>query len=47
MVIHQIDSKSELLLPSAIFTAEFELAFVLTLENVFLRGFILNPTEGV
>ena len=32
-VIDQIDSKNEWLLLSASFTAEFELTFVLTLEN--------------
>ena len=33
--IHQIDSKHGWLLPSASFTAKFELVFVLTLENAF------------
>ena len=44
-VIHQIDSKNEWLLLSASFTAKFGLVFVLTLENVFHRGFIFKPTE--
>ena len=44
-VIHQINSKNEWLFLSASFTAKFELVFVLTLENNFLRGFILKPTE--
>ena len=30
---------------SARFTAKFELVFVLTQENAFLRDFILKPTE--
>ena len=34
-VIHQIDSKNESLLLSAIFMAKFGLVFVLTLENAF------------
>ena len=44
-MIHQIDSKNEWLLLPASFMAKFELAFVLTLEKVFLRGLILTPTE--
>ena len=44
-VIHQIDSKNGWLLFSASFTAKFGLVFVLTLEDAFLRGFILKPTE--
>ena len=44
-VLHQIDSKNEWLLLSASITTKFALAFVLTLESVFLRGFILKPTE--
>ena len=44
-VIHQIDSKNEQLLLSAIFTVRFGLVFVLTFENAFLRGFILKSTE--
>ena len=44
-VIHQIDCKNEWLLLPASFMAKFELAFVLTLEKVFLRGLILTPTE--
>ena len=36
--IHQIDSRNELLLLSASFTAKFGLAFVLALENDFLRA---------
>ena len=44
-VIHQIESKNEWLLISVTFTAQFELVFVLTLENSFLRIFILKPTE--
>ena len=39
------NSKNEWLLLSAGFTAKFELVFVLILENAFLRGFILKPTE--
>ena len=35
-VIHQIDIKSEWLLPSASFMAKFGLVFILTLENTFL-----------
>ena len=34
-VIHQIESKNEWLLISVTFTAQFELVFVLTLENSF------------
>ena len=44
-VIHQIDSKNGWLLLSASFTAKVGLVFVLTLEKVFLRGFIFKPTE--
>ena len=44
-VIHQIDSKNEQLLLSAIFTVRFGLVFVLTFEKAFLRGFILKSTE--
>ena len=33
------------MLLSASFTSKFGLVFVLTLENAFLRGFILKPTE--
>ena len=44
-MIHQIDSKNEWLLLSVTFTAKFELVFVLTFENDFLRVFILKPTE--
>ena len=35
------------MLLSAAFTAKFELVFVLTQENAFLRGFILKPKERV
>ena len=45
-VIHQTDSKNECLLFSASLMTKFGLAFVLMLENAFLRGFILKPTEG-
>ena len=45
-MILQIDSKNEWLLLSASFKAKVELVFVLTLENTFLRGFVLKPTEG-
>ena len=34
-VIHQIDSKNEWLVLSSSFTAKFDLAFGLTLENAF------------
>ena len=44
-VIHQIDSKNGWLLLSVKFTAKFGLVFVLTLENVFLRGVTFKPTE--
>ena len=44
-VNQQIDSKNKQLLLSAIFTVRFGLAFVLTFENAFLRGFILKSTE--
>ena len=44
-VIHQIDSKNKWLLIPASFTAKFGLVFVSTLKTLFLRGFILNPTE--
>ena len=40
-----MDSKNEWLLLPASFTVEFGLAFFLTLETLFLRGFILKPTE--
>ena len=43
-LIHQVDSKNDWLLLSAGFTAKVGLVFVLTLENAFLRGFILRPT---
>ena len=43
--IRQVDSKNEWLLLSASFTAKFELVFVWTLENVFLRGCTLKLTE--
>ena len=33
------------MLLSAGFTAKFGFVFVLTLKNIFLRGFILKPTE--
>ena len=39
------NSKKEWLLFSASFTPIFGLVFVLALENIFLRGFILKPTE--
>ena len=42
---YEIDSKNEWLLLSASFTANFGLVFVLTLKTLFLRGFILKPTE--
>ena len=38
-MIHQMDSKSELLLLSVYFMAKLELAFVLTFENAFSQGF--------
>ena len=41
----QIDSKNKWLLLPARFTAKFVLVFVLTLETIFLRGFILKPSE--
>ena len=44
-VIHQIGKKNGWMLLSASFTAKFWLVFVLTLEKVFLRGFIFKPTE--
>ena len=44
-VIHQTDSKDGWLLLTASFTAKFGLVYVLTLENVFHRGFIFKPTE--
>ena len=44
-MIRQIDSKNEGLLLSATFTAKLEFVFVLTFETLFLRFFILNPTE--
>ena len=44
-MIHQIDSKKEWLFLSTRFTGNFELVFVLTLENTFFRGLILKPTE--
>ena len=44
-VIHQTASEKEWLLLSAIFTAKFELVFVLHWTTLFLRGFILSPTE--
>ena len=43
-VNHQIGSKNEWLLLSASFPERFGLVFVVTLENAFLRGFILKPT---
>ena len=45
-VIHQIGIKNEWLLLPASFEAKFGLVFVLTLENAFLRGFVLKPTES-
>ena len=45
-VIHQIGIKNEWLLLPASFAPKFGLVFVLTLENAFLRGFILKPTES-
>ena len=42
---NMIDSKNEWLLPPASFTANFGKVFVLTLETLFLRGFILKSTE--
>ena len=44
-MVHQIDSKNEWLLLPASFTAKFGLVFVLTWKTLFLRGFILKPTE--
>ena len=44
-VIHQIDSKNKWLLIPASFRAKSGLVFVSTLKTLFLRGFILNPTE--
>ena len=38
-VIHQIDSKNEWLVLSSSFTAKFDLAFGLTLENAFSQRF--------
>ena len=43
--VHQINSKNECLLLSVTCTAKLELAFVLTFETLFLRVFILKPTE--
>ena len=44
-VIHPVENKNKWLLLSASFTAKFGLAFVLTPENSFFRGFILKLTE--
>ena len=38
-VIHQIDSKNELLLLSVTFTAKLELVFALTFENAFSQSY--------
>ena len=46
MYYHQVDSKNELLLLPARFAAKCGLVFDLTLETLFLKGFILKPTEG-
>ena len=43
-MIHQIDSKNEWLLLPASFSAKFVLVFV-HWKTLFLRGFILKPTE--
>ena len=42
---HQIDSKNEWLLPPASLTAKFELAFVLTLENIFSWRFYFKANR--
>ena len=44
-MIHQTDSKNEWMLLSACFMTKFELTFVLNKKALFLRGFILKPTE--
>ena len=44
-MIHQTDSKNEWMLLSACFMTKFELIFVLNKKALFLRGFILKPTE--
>ena len=41
----EIGSKNEWLLLSVTFTAKLGLVFVLTFETLFLRVFILKPTE--
>ena len=41
----KLTENEERLLLSAKFTAKFELVLVLTQENAFFRGFILQPTE--
>ena len=45
--IHQIERNEWLLLSeiSARFTAKFEMVFAVTQETLFLRVFILKPTE--
>ena len=44
-MIHQIDSKYEWLLLSASFAVKFGLVFVLTMEKLFLRGFVLKSIK--
>ena len=44
-MIYLIDNKNGWLLLSASLPAKFELIFVLKLETLFLKGFILKPTE--
>ena len=43
--IYRIVSQNERLFLSASFTAKIWVGSVLTLEKIFLRGFILKPTE--
>ena len=45
-IVHQIENEEWLLLSSS-FTAKFELVLVLARKMLFLRGFILKPTEKV
>ena len=45
-IVHQIENEEWLLLSSS-FTAKFELVLVLARKTLFLRGFILKPTEKV
>ena len=45
-VVHQIENEEWLVLSSS-FIAKFELVLVLTRKALFVRGFILKPTEKV